>query len=292
MTTAQPGILDDLPAHGRYLSFNLVPACAPAQLTALLETLEPGSELVVGLGPSLINRLEGHISGLRPFPSFANQGIDIPSTPHALWLWLRGDDRGELLQRSRKLCQQLAAGFELKQAVESFKHGSGRDLTGYEDGTENPEGEAAIQAAFSHDPTLAGSSFVAVQQWRHDYDRFEAMPQSERDHSIGRRLSDNEELDDAPASAHVKRTAQESFEPEAFLLRRSMPWSDSHGSGLMFVGFGHSLAAFEAQMLRMLGLHDGITDALFRFTQPLTGSYYWCPAQTNGKLDLSPIAGV
>ena len=32
----------------------------------------------------------------------------------------------------------------------------------------------------------------------------------------GRRHRDNEELDDAPPSAHVKRTAQESFTPEAF----------------------------------------------------------------------------
>ncbi len=46
---------------------------------------------------------------------------------------------------------------------------------------------------------LAGldeSSFVAVQQWGHDFDRFEAMDQGERDHIIGRRLRDNEERDD------------------------------------------------------------------------------------------------
>jgi putative iron-dependent peroxidase len=50
------------------------------------------------------------------------------------------------------------------------------------------------------------------------------MSTTEQDHAVGRRRSDNEELDDAPESAHVKRTAQESFEPEAFVVRRSMPW--------------------------------------------------------------------
>ena len=49
-----------------------------------------------------------------------------------------------------------------------------------------------------------------------------AMSRKQQDHSIGRRKSDNQELGNAPASAHVKRTAQESFFPEAFVLRRSM----------------------------------------------------------------------
>jgi putative iron-dependent peroxidase len=43
------------------------------------------------------------------------------------------------------------------------------------------------------------------------------------------------EIADAPPSAHVKRTAQESFDPEAFVLRRSMPWTDGMRSGLNFV---------------------------------------------------------
>ena len=55
---------------------------------------------------------------------------------------------------------------------------------------------------------------------------------------IGRRRADNEELADAPQSAHVKRTAQESFTPEAWLLRRSLPWAGPAGEGLMFVAFG------------------------------------------------------
>ena len=36
----------------------------------------------------------------------------------------------------------------------------------------------------------------------------------------------------------------------------------------------------------MVGAEDGIIDALFRFTRPLTGSYFWCPPMRAGKLDL------
>jgi putative iron-dependent peroxidase len=115
------------------------------------------------------------------------------------------------------------------------------------------------------------------------------MSTQAQDHAIGRRKSDNEELDDAPESAHVKRTAQESFEPEAFVLRRSMPWARDADSGLMFSAFGHSFDAYEAQMRRMVGAEDGIRDALFQFSTPLSGSYFWCPPLRNGKLDLRAI---
>ncbi len=40
---------------------------------------------------------------------------------------------------------------------------------------------------------------------------------------------------------------------------------------------------------RMVGEEDGITDALFRFSRPVTGGYYWCPPCTNGRLDLSAL---
>jgi putative iron-dependent peroxidase len=177
--------------------------------------------------------------------------------------------------------------------VDAFRHawtegGHGRDLTGFEDGTENPVGDAAEEAAFASGlgDGLDGSSYVAVQQWVHDLDAFEALGDMDRNNHIGRRLSDNEELADAPVTAHVKRTAQESFDPPAFVLRRSMPWMMSMQAGLMFVAFGRSLYAFEAQMRRMAGQADGIVDAMFTISKPVSGAYFWCPPMRDGRLDL------
>ncbi len=118
------------------------------------------------------------------------------------------------------------------------------------------------------------------------------MSTQAQDNAIGRRKSDNEEIAEAPISAHVKRTAQETFSPEAFILRRSMPWADADHEGLMFVAFGKSFDAFEAQLSRMIGAEDDVTDALFKFTRPISGRYYWCPpmAQDDG-LDLSALNG-
>lgn len=291
MNSEQTGILSPLPPHGRYLSFDLVePGYARTCLAALRE-LADGRDTVVGIGQSLAAALGASVPGLGTLPARAGEGFDVPSTPAALWCWLRDSDRGALFHRARRIETALAEAFRLAHAVDAFKHEGGRDLSGYEDGTENPQGEAAREVALvgAERDGLAGSSFVAVQQWEHDFARLHAIAPEEQDNIIGRRRSDNEELDDAPPSAHVKRTAQESFEPEAFMWRRSMPWVDGRRGGLMFVAFGKSLDAFEASMRRMAGDEDGIPDALFRFTRPLTGAYFWCPAMRDGRLDLSPL---
>ena len=68
-----------------------------------------------------------------------------------------------------------------------------------------------------------------------------------------------------------------------------MPWADESGEGLVFVAFGRSFDAFEAQLRRMTGLEDGITDGLFRFTRPVSGSYFWCPPVDGDTLDLSAV---
>jgi putative iron-dependent peroxidase len=193
---------------------------------------------------------------------------------------------------SRHVNALLGDGFVLSDCIDTFRYGAGQDLTGYEDGTENPTGQEAIDVGFVSDagPGLDGASFVVTQQWLHDFEVFAALTTSEADNSIGRRLSDNVELEDAPESAHVKRTAQESFHPEAFMLRRSMPWSIPEvEGGLFFVAFGKSFDAFESQLARMIGDEDGISDALFQFTRPVSGNYFWCPPMEDGRLDFRAL---
>ncbi|MCC7263049.1 MAG: Dyp-type peroxidase [Candidatus Latescibacteria bacterium] len=288
MNTPQPGILEPVPSHARYLAFSLRGGHRARQCLHQLAGLVDGREVVAGIGQQLALALGAAIPGLEPFPQYEGTGFALPSTPAALWCWLRGEDPGALVHRSRHLIEALAPTLELASTVDAFVYAGGRDLTGYEDGTENPKGEHALAAALVSGPEdrLEASSYVAVQQWVHDMRTFEAMPLHEQDHSIGRRRSDNQELTDAPPSAHVKRTAQEGFSPPAFVLRRSMPWADSTRAGLMFVAFGASLAAFAAQLRRMSGAEDGIPDALFKFTRPVTGAYFWCPPLRDGRLDL------
>ncbi|WP_282604326.1 Dyp-type peroxidase [Pelagibius sp. Alg239-R121] len=291
MSAPQPGILSPVPSHARFLEFVALPDCDTHAVLRDLAALSDCQNLVVGFGSGLIRTVGGTIAALHAFPAMSGTGCEVPSTQADIWCWVTGEDRGEVLHQGRQFAAAVSAAFRCVRAVDGFRYKSGLDLTGYEDGTENPEGEDAVEAAIlqSAGPGLDGSSFVAVQQWLHDLDHFETLPREDTDNIIGRRLSDNVEFDGSPESAHVKRTAQESFEPEAFVLRRSMPWADDNGAGLYFTAFGKSFAAFEAQLKRMTGQEDGVVDGLFRFTRPITGGYYWCPPQVDGSLDLSAL---
>lgn len=288
----QSGILEPIPAHSRYLTCQLRVGADPRTVLRRLASQADGRATVVALGASLVRELGAHIPGLRTFTGIEGARIKLPATPTDLLLWLRGADRGDLLICSRHLETLLAPAFDVTDITDAFSHNGGQDLTGYQDGTENPQGDKALSVALlpeTHGPGLAGSSFVAVQRWRHHMSRFEAMSRQQQDHTIGRERVSNEELDDAPASAHVKRTAQESFAPEAFVLRRSMPWAQGNEGGLVFAAFGHTFDAFEAQLRRMSGAEDGIIDALFTFSEPETGAYFWCPPTEDGLIDLRAI---
>lgn len=285
---SQPGILAPLPPSGRFLTLGLAPGADVGGLAMRLEAID-NDDMVIGLGDAFCRALRRQVEGLRPFPAL--HGAAFPSTQGALWAAVRGDDPGGALLRARAFVAELGNDVVLDEDVPSFVHAGGRDLTGYEDGTENPKDERAAEVALiaGAGEGLDGGSFVAVQRWVHDLHRFGRFPREEQDRLIGRARDSNEELADAPASAHVKRSAQESFDPPAFMLRRSMPWGDLGSHGLYFVAYGATLDPFERVLRRMAGLDDGITDGLLRFSRPATGGYYFCPPLRDGRLDLRAL---
>jgi porphyrinogen peroxidase len=257
---------------------------------ARLATLAREGTIIVGLGDPFVRALGRSMEGLRPFPAVSGPGGAFPSTQGAVWIFLGGDDPGEILHRARRVLAHLGDAFRVDEDVASFVYGGGRDLSGFEDGTENPKEARAVAVAIAAGAAgQAGASFVATQRWIHDLTRFERLTQRDRNLTIGRDLTSNEEIADAPPSAHVKRAAQESYDPEAFMLRRSMPWGDVNLHGLYFVAYGASLDPFERVLRRMAGLDDGVPDALLRFTRPVTGGYFWCPPILDGHLDLRAL---
>lgn len=288
--TAQPAILQPVPRHASFLFLNLSHGASAREAADALAAAHR-EHLLVGLGPSLLAALGCSAPGLKPMPTWTGAGLTSPSTPSDVLLRISGDDPGAVLHRERAVLAALPQ-LVVADRVDGFLHGASRDLSGYEDGTENPTGaDAAVVALQSGAPGLAGSSVVAVQRWVHDLDALAAMSRTQQDHAIGRDRESNEELEEAPESAHVKRTAQEDFDPEAFTVRRSMPWRDHRGAGLVFVSFAATLDPFLAQLHRMMGLDDGVVDALFSFTRPVTGGTWWCPPIRDGRLDDRAWAG-
>ena len=66
-----------------------------------------------------------------------------------------------------------------------------------------------------------------------------------------------------PFSSHPDRT-----------LRRTIAGADPS----LFVGFSTDQKRLSRMLDSMAGLSNGTRDALTRFTQPLTGSYYFVPS--------------
>lgn len=263
----------------------------PAALWQAMQALrQPG--VVIGVGAPLAAAVGAALPGLRPFTRLQRGRYTMPATQLDVWALVPGADAGQVFERAEPLLAALAPQAELVRATPLFNYRQGRDLSGYQDGTENPVGDAAWAAALVPDDEGdgAGGSHVLVQRWLHFRDRFAALPPDARDQVVGRRLVDDEEIAEAPESAHVKRTAQEDFEPPAFLLRRSMPWGEGRRHGLQFIAYAASLDTLQAQLDRMMGLDDGLQDALLAHSQAETGAYYWCPPWDGRGLQLPALS--
>ena len=284
---AQPSILAGQQACGQSLSFRLGLEKDPRPaMQRLAENFDPSSA-IIGIGAPLAAALGASIPGLRAFPALTGPGFSVPSTQQALWIFLKAPDRSGLFDAAAALEWLIDDAFELTDATETFTYAGGRDLTGYVDGTNNPTAEEAPSVALvASGAGMEGSSFVGVQRWVHDLALFRSHHAHERDNMLGRRHSDNEELKDAPETAHVKRTDQEIT---GLMLRRSMPWAGASDRGLEFIAFGATLDIFERSLRRMAGEEDGIIDATFRYSRPTAGSYYWCPPTVAGKLNLAKL---
>ena len=208
-----------------------------------------------------------------------------------LAIWLKNEDKGKLFHQAIRLKNLLATSFELNNTISAYAYREKFDLSDFEDGIENPQGEEILPVAIVANGELAGSSYWVLQQWRHDFNWLNTNNQASKEACIGRSMDDSHQLDDLPDSAHVKKAAKENFTPEAELLRKSMPWSDDElNGGLMFSAFGHSFRAFNLQMTSMLGTEDGVVDGVFNFSKILNTNYLWCPPIVDGRLDLSLLA--
>jgi putative iron-dependent peroxidase len=285
---AQPAILAERPPVGRTLTFRIAPG---TDTRGALRRLRNGLSLdcgVIGIGEPLVLALQKRIPGLRTFPALSGPACSVPSTQEALCFLLRGPDRGVVFDLTQHIGQLVADAFLLVDSNDTFNYQAGRDLTRFEDGTENPKGKRAADAALvAKGDHMIGSSFLAVQRWVHDLASFHRFSEEQREMLIGRRAESNEEIEDAPPSAHIKRSEQESFDPPAFMVRRSMPWASATEQGLEFIAHVESLDRFEVILRRMTGLDDGIVDGLFTFSRPVSGGYYWCPPVEKKRLDLT-----
>jgi porphyrinogen peroxidase len=188
---------------------------------------------------------------------------------------------------------------EVVDEVHGFRSFDERDVLGFVDGTENPEGAAAGEAVLigEEDPAYAGGSYVIVQKYVHDLRAWDALSTEDQELAIGRtKLSDLELPDDVkPANSHLALNVITGPDgEERQIMRFNMPFGrvGAEEFGTYYIAYARTPELIEEMLRNMfIGNPPGNTDRILDFSTALTGSLFFVPAA--GLLeDLSPAGGV
>jgi putative iron-dependent peroxidase len=286
MRHAQPGIFALGTASHAYLEFDAADPGLRADLARAIASMrEPrttmgGVNLVAGFRPELWREvapddLPAALDGFNA-DIVGSEGFVMPATQHDAVLWLSGSAYDVIFDVSRAAIAELAGIAAVAEETSSWPYQHDRDLTGFIDGTENPNlVDAPELAVIADDQAGAGGTILLLQKWAHDASEWEALSDPEQELVIGRRKPDSVELEDKPDDSHVASTDQDRF---GKIFRRNMPYGTVTSHGTMFVGFSADQRPLQEMLESMAGLASGARDALTKYTRPLTGAYYFAPS--------------
>jgi porphyrinogen peroxidase len=286
MYTPQAGIFALGTSSHAYLEFDILDAKKPNEFASTISSIrEPrtttgGVNFVIGFRPELWRALvpDDAPPGVVGFNQEIRgiEGFVMPATQHDALVWLSGSAYDIIFDMARSVIHDLAGQASLAEETSSWPYRHDRDLTGFVDGSENPTLLDAPTAALLPEgsPGAAGSVLL-LQNWKHKVGEWEALSVDHQERIMGRTKLESIELQNKPADSHVARTDQDEF---GHIFRRNMPYGNVANHGTMFVGFSADQKRLSRMLDSMAGLITGMRDALTRFTQPLTGSYYFVPS--------------
>ncbi len=292
MITGQAGIfaLGDS-AHG-FFEFTLRPGGDPAGLVRAVADLRPphttvgGVNLVVGFRPELWQAVApaDAPAGVHGFESDLRgpDGYTMPATQADLFVWYAAAAYDIVFDLGKATLDALAPYAAISRETTGWSYHHSRDLTGFEDGTENPNlyeapGVALVPAGAAGE----GSSVLLFQQWRHRQAEFHSLDEPAQERVIGRTKPESIELEGAamPANSHVSRTKVHGGDgAELPIFRRNVPYGTVTNHGTLFIGFSAEQERMHRMLVQMAGADGGPRDALTQYSTPLTGAYYVVPA--------------
>lgn len=169
--------------------------------------------------------------------------------------------------------------------VHGFRSFDERDLLGFVDGTENPEGSAGRAAVVigEEDPKFAGGSYVVAQKYLHDLQAWNALTVEEQERAFGRtKLNDIEFPDELkPANSHLAlNTIVDENGEQRQIMRFNMPFGRVGVSefGTYFIGYVRSPEVIEQMLKNMfIGKPPGNYDRILDFSTALAGNPFFVP---------------
>lgn len=286
MHSAQAGIFALGTSSHVYLEFDLVDTKQvrdfAASVAAIREprTTTGGVNFVIGFRPELWRQMDPD-QAPADVEGFNNdiQGVErfvIPATQHDALVWMSGSAYDVVFDMARSVIRELSEKALLREETSSWSYQHDRDLTGFVDGSENPTLlDAPVYALLPDGLPGAAGSVLLLQKWKHKTSEWETLPVAKQEQVMGRTKAESFELENKPEDSHVARTDQDRF---GHIFRRNMPYGNVSDHGTVFVGFSAEQQRLTQMLKSMAGLIDGKRDALTRYTEPVTGAYYFVPS--------------
>jgi putative iron-dependent peroxidase len=250
---------------------------------------DAGLSCIMGIGSNAWDQLFGQPrpAMLHPFREIRGEKHHAVSTPGDLLFHIRAKRMDLCFELATQLMAPLGDAVAPVDEVQAFRYFDDRDLIGFVDGTENPRGQAAIDAVLigEEDPAFAGGSYVIVQKYLHDISGWNALSTEAQEHIIGRKKLSDIELDDSvkPTSAHNALTSITEDGKEVKILRDNMPFGrPTQGEfGTYFIGYSRSPRTIEQMLENMfIGRPPGNYDRLLDFSRAATGNLFFVPSAT------------
>jgi putative iron-dependent peroxidase len=222
---------------------------------------------------------------LHPFIELTGARHHAPSTPGDLLFHIRAEVLDVCFELGGRVAKAMAGAITIVDEVHGFKFFDNRDLLGFVDGTENPDGPVAVSATEigAEDPDFTGGCYVHIQKYVHDMSSWESLSVTEQENVIGRsKLEDIEMADDVkPANSHLALNVIEDADGnELKIVRANMPFGEigTGESGTYYIGYSRSPDVTEKMLENMfIGDPPGNTDRILDFSTALTGGLFFTP---------------
>ena len=283
VVTVNPG------AENRVVIRHLCKDLSSLVRSAGFRELEGSLSCVMAVGSETWDRLFGQPrpAELRKFREIHSGERHAPSTPGDLLFHIRAQRLDLCFELATQIMARLGSAVSPVDEVHGFRYFDSRDLIGFVDGTENPKGQAAIEATRigEEDSRFAAGSYVIVQKYLHNLTGWNALPTEEQERIVGRTKLSDIELDDSvkPTFAHNALTKITKDGAEIKILRDNMPFGQAARGefGTYFIGYSRSPRTIEEMLQNMfVGNPPGNYDRLLEFSRAVTGNLFFVPSAT------------
>ena len=294
MATPQGAILTSLGEHQWYVHLSRTEGAdlgvIKGALSALREDTESqGVNLCIMFGPTLLADLTDDIpADFLPYPGYqSSDGKEAKATQEELLIWVHSDHKDRNWDTQFKFRTAVSGHMAVARETIAWVYGASLDLTGFIDGTGNPEPEDQHDRAIVPEGEPgAGGSFAIAQRWVHDLNYFNSLSHEDQENLFGRTKADSTRLDKQVPTSHLSHvelregeTADATKPKRGEIVRRSTPYALHDGTvGLYFLGFCREQAPLRERMEAIYGMNGQVRDALTDYSTPASGSFYFAPS--------------